>query len=86
MVRAAADSAVRTYAGALRSGSRRSPLQRYVEHFAADAGESTLDEEPRAVLTAARRDAERRTSERAARKLTEHAATAGSASSSARRP
>jgi uncharacterized protein (DUF2252 family) len=71
LIRDAATSAVRTYADALRAGSRRSPLQRYFEHLSPDAGESQLDDESRAVLAAARRDAEKRTVERAARKLTE---------------
>lgn len=66
----AALRAVRTYARSLRSGVQRSPLKRYYDHFDAVAAERAVDAETQAAIRAAVKDADRRTSARAARKLT----------------
>lgn len=70
VVRDAALSAVRTYARALSSGAKRSPLKRYYDHFDADAASDALDPESQEALHKAVKDAEKRTSARAVRKLT----------------
>ncbi|MCH6230389.1 DUF2252 domain-containing protein [Microbacterium sp. CFH 31415] len=70
VVRDAALSAVRTYARALASGAKRSPLKRYYDHFDADAASDSLDPESAEALRKAVKDAEKRTSARAVRKLT----------------
>lgn len=70
VVRDAALSAVRTYARALGSGAKRSPLKRYFDRFDADAAAAAIDPESRAALRQAIKDAEKRTAARAVRKLT----------------
>ncbi len=70
VVEDAALGAVRTYARALRSGVRRSPLKRYYDHFDADAAEDAIDPESAEALHRAIKDAEKRTAARAVRKLT----------------
>lgn len=70
VVRSTALSAVRTYVRALRSGSHRSALARYYSHFDVATSLDTLDAESRAVMRAAIRDAEKRTGERAVRRMT----------------
>lgn len=71
VVRGAARSAVQTYARAIASAVRRSPLDRYFQHFDANATLSAMDKQSRAALKAAIRDARRRTGERAVRRITE---------------
>jgi len=71
VVRAAALAAVQTYARSLAAGVRRSALVRYFTHFDAVTGIRNMDRESRRALKAAIRDAEKRTGDRAARKLTE---------------
>ncbi|KAA9108385.1 DUF2252 domain-containing protein [Microbacterium rhizomatis] len=70
VVRDAALSAVRTYARAMEAGVRLSPLARFYEHFDADARLAGMDPESRRSMSAAMKDAEKRTAERAMRKLT----------------
>lgn len=67
----AALAAVRTYARAMRANAGRSPLLRYFEHLDVRAVADSADAETREVLREAMRDAEKRTAERATRKLTE---------------
>lgn len=71
IVQDAALAAVRAYARAITAATRKSPLQRYHEHFDANATISAMDPESRRVLRTAIRDAEKRTGERAVRRLTE---------------
>lgn len=71
VVRDAALSAVRTYARAIASGTKLSPLTRFYEHFDANARLDAMDAESRRTMRRAMRDAEKRTAERAMRKLTE---------------
>jgi uncharacterized protein (DUF2252 family) len=71
VVRDAALSAVRTYARALAGAVRLSPLERFYEHFDADARLASMDPASRRKMRAAMRDAERRTGERAMRRITE---------------
>ncbi len=66
----AALAAVRTYARALRTAARHTPLHRYFSHFDIDQTLTTLDDESQEVLRAAAKDSRRRTGARAARKLT----------------
>ncbi|MGN8552869.1 UNVERIFIED_CONTAM: DUF2252 domain-containing protein [Microbacterium sp. SLM126] len=70
VVKDAALGAVRTYARALMTGAKRSPLKRYYDHFDADAAEDALDAESAQALRQAVKDAEKRTASRAVRKLT----------------
>lgn len=70
VVREAALGAVRTYARALASGAKRSPLKRYYDHFDAAAGSESLDAESAEALHKAVKDAEKRTAARAVKKLT----------------
>lgn len=70
VVRDAALGAVRTYARALLNGAKRSPLKRYYDHFDADAASDSLDPESADALHQAVKDAEKRTANRAVRKLT----------------
>jgi uncharacterized protein (DUF2252 family) len=70
IVRDAALGAVRTYARALENGAKRSPLERYFEHFDAEAAARADDLKSRDALHRAMKDAEKRTAARAARKLT----------------
>ncbi|WP_194409889.1 DUF2252 domain-containing protein [Microbacterium cremeum] len=67
----AALAAVRTYARAMDSHARRSPLLRFFEHFDVHAFADDADRKTRRVLKEAMRDARRRTAERATRRLTE---------------
>lgn len=71
VVRATALATVKRYATSLSSGRRHSPLHRYYEHFDAQAGLDAMDSTSANALRAAIRDAQKRTSERAARRLTE---------------
>lgn len=67
----AALAAVRTYARAMSAYARQSPLARYFEHFDVHAASDGGDRATKEVKRAAIRDAEKRTAERATRKLTE---------------
>ncbi|WP_425838768.1 DUF2252 domain-containing protein [Microbacterium sp. PA5] len=71
----AARVTVRAYAQAIAAYTRRSALARYYEHFDVSGGRAVRDKAGRRVVRAAIRHAERRTAERAARKLTEADAT-----------
>jgi len=64
-------AAVRTYARAMAAATERAPLARYFDHFDVEAITSTADKQTRAVVREAVREAQKRTGERAARKLTE---------------
>ena len=71
VIRTAALAATRAYARSMAAAVARSPLDRYFEHFDVDAAIAAMDPASRRVLRAAARDATRRTSNRAVRKLTE---------------
>ncbi|MBN9214932.1 MAG: hypothetical protein ABS62_00845 [Microbacterium sp. SCN 70-200] len=71
VVRDAVLEAVRTYARSVASYVQRSPVSRYFEHFDAAGSLAMRDKAGRRVVREAIRQAERRTGERAARKLTE---------------
>jgi len=66
----AARAAVRRYARALAVGETSTPLARFYQHFDAAGALVTGDKASRKVLRAAIADAERRTGERAVRKMT----------------
>lgn len=70
VTRAAARAAVEQYVAALREGRDSSPLERYYQHFDAEGGLHGGSKAARKVLRAAISDAERRTGERATRRLT----------------
>jgi hypothetical protein len=70
VIRDASLSAVRTYARALAAGAERSPLKRYFDRFDATNAGKSVDDETRAAVDAAVKDAEKRTGARAAKKLT----------------
>lgn len=70
VTREAARSAVLTYARAMTTAVARSPLERYFQHFEVTGRAKSLDRRSRDVVRAALRDAQKRTGERAARKLT----------------
>lgn len=67
----AARQAVRTYQRALCAAAKRSPLERYFDHFDALGAHLSTDPETAAVVDRAVRSASKRTGSRAARKLTE---------------
>jgi uncharacterized protein (DUF2252 family) len=67
----AALAAVRTYARAMAANTSRSPLTRYFERFDLDAAVDSADSATQGVMREAIKDAEKRTGERAARKLTQ---------------
>ncbi|MBT8798086.1 DUF2252 domain-containing protein [Microbacterium flavum] len=71
VVRTTALATVRTYARSMAAGVRLSPLERYYQHFDVSRSLGDLDRRSRAVVKAVMREAQRRTGERAARKLTE---------------
>ena len=66
----AAEAAVRQYVRSLRESRRLTPLARYYEHFDAEGGLATGSKASRKVLRDAISHAQRRTSERAMRKIT----------------
>ncbi|WP_241245974.1 DUF2252 domain-containing protein [Microbacterium sp. 4R-513] len=70
VVEDAALAAVRTYARSMATHSGRSTVRRFFEHFDAEAGITAMDPESRATMRAAIKAAEKRTGDRAARKLT----------------
>ncbi len=71
VVRDAVLAAVRTYARAIAAIAKRSPLVRFFEHFDVNAFADTADDQTQEVLAEAMHDAQKRTAERATRKLTE---------------
>ena len=71
ITRDAALAAVRTYARAMSRAVEMSPLARYYQHLKVSGGYKTLDPRSREVVREVMRDAQKRTGERAARKLTE---------------
>ncbi len=70
VIRDAAMDAVQAYARAIRSFVQRSPVDRYFSHADPASAIASLDRESRRALKAAMKDAEKRTSDRAVRKLT----------------
>ncbi|HRV69494.1 MAG TPA: DUF2252 domain-containing protein [Marmoricola sp.] len=68
---AAGRTVITTYLNVLKEASKRSPLDRYFTHFIAQDFVQGVDQESRSVLEAAIADARKRTSKRAARKLTQ---------------
>ncbi len=70
VVRDAARATVRTYVGSLELRARRSPLDRYYEHFDAEGGLKAQSAASRRIVRSAIKHAQRRTTARAARKLT----------------
>lgn len=70
VVRRAALGAVRAYARALEHSARRSPLDRYYDRVNIEVSAEQYDEESRAAMKQAIKDAEKRTGARAARRLT----------------
>ncbi|WP_426322595.1 DUF2252 domain-containing protein [Microbacterium sp. E-13] len=71
VVREASLDAVRVYARAIGTGAKRSPLKRYYDRFDAIAAERAVDDDIRAAIDAAVKEAEKRTGARAAKKMTE---------------
>lgn len=67
----AARAAVRRYARALAVGEEATPLARFYQHFDAAGALVTSDKASRKVLRAAIADAEKRTGDKAVRKITE---------------
>ncbi|MBN9154065.1 MAG: DUF2252 domain-containing protein [Microbacterium sp.] len=70
VVQDAALAAVRAYARAIVAAARETPLARYFSHLDVRGNIDQLDDESRRALRAAIRDAEKRTGDRAARRLT----------------
>ena len=70
VVEDAALAAVRTYARAIAASTKRSPVKRFFEHFDAESGLAAMDPESQRTMRAAIKAAEKRTGERAARRLT----------------
>jgi uncharacterized protein (DUF2252 family) len=70
VIRTAVLTSVRLYARSMAAAGRRSPLDRYYEHFDADASLASMEKQSRKALTSAIRDARKRTGERATRRLT----------------
>ena len=71
VVRRAAHDAVAEYTRAMTNAVQRSPLERYYDHFEADGGRFGSARATGKVVRSAIAAAERRTGDRAARKLTE---------------
>ncbi|MEU1971356.1 DUF2252 domain-containing protein [Microbacterium sp. NPDC019599] len=70
VVEESALAAVRTYARSMAANAGRSSLNRFFEHFDAESGLKAMDSESQRTMRAAIKEAEKRTGERAARKLT----------------
>jgi uncharacterized protein (DUF2252 family) len=70
VIRDASLDAVRVYARSLEAGAKRTPVKRYYDRFDALGAERAVDEETRSVIAAAVKEADKRTGERAARKIT----------------
>ncbi|GAA1466697.1 DUF2252 domain-containing protein [Microbacterium thalassium] len=73
VARDACRDAVRAYARVMKANAEKSPVDRYFEHFELDGAVGKMDPETRSAMKSAIKDAERRTGERAAHKLTETA-------------
>lgn len=71
VIREAARAAIGSYLGSLTAYLERSPLARYFEHFTVEGGPPPRDRQSRKVIETVSRAAQKRTGERAARKLTE---------------
>lgn len=71
VTRAAALTAAQTYVTALAAVMTVSPTERYFMHMDAEAGVKTLDKVSRRAVRTAVKDAQRRTGERVARRLTQ---------------
>ncbi len=71
VVRDAALAAVRAYARAIAASAALSPLERYYSHYDITQALAGMDRESRHAMRQAIGDAEKRTGERAARKLTQ---------------
>ncbi|RSZ64224.1 DUF2252 domain-containing protein [Corynebacterium hylobatis] len=74
VVQAAAADAVRAYVSSLNTSDGYSPLERYYSHFNQEMARRHLGKESRRVLEEAAEDSRKRTSDRAARRLTEETA------------
>jgi uncharacterized protein (DUF2252 family) len=70
VTREASLDAVRVYARAIGAGAKRSPLKRYYDRFDALAAERAVDDDTRAAIDSAVKEAEKRTGARAAKKMT----------------
>ncbi|WP_448256180.1 DUF2252 domain-containing protein [Microbacterium aurum] len=70
VTRDAAEAAVRQYATALRQGQLAPPIERYYQHFDAAGGLRSGSKDARRTLRAAIASAQKRTGEKATRKLT----------------
>jgi uncharacterized protein (DUF2252 family) len=70
VVQDAALAAVRTYARSMTANTKRSTVRRFFEHFDAESGIAAMDSESQRTMRAAIKAAEKRTGDRAARKLT----------------
>ncbi|MCS5478546.1 DUF2252 domain-containing protein [Corynebacterium sp. YIM 101645] len=71
VVQTAAADTIRAYVASLRTSDQHSPLERYYSHFNQEMARRHLGKESRRVLEQAAEDARKRTSARAARRLTE---------------
>ena len=71
VVREASLDAVRVYARSIGAGAKRSPLKRYYDRFDAMAAERAVDDDTRAAIDAAIKEAEKRTGARAVKKMTQ---------------
>ncbi|MDQ7877187.1 DUF2252 domain-containing protein [Microbacterium sp. QXD-8] len=71
VIREASLDAVRVYARSIGAGAKRSPLKRYYDRFDALAAERAVDDETRAAIDSAIKEAEKRTGARAAKKMTQ---------------
>jgi len=70
VVEDAALAAVRTYARSMAANAGRSSVARFFEHFDAESGLKAMDSESQRTMRAAIKEAEKRTGERAVRRLT----------------
>jgi uncharacterized protein (DUF2252 family) len=70
VVEDAALAAVRTYARSMAANAARSSVRRFFEHFDAESGLKAMDPESQRTMRAAIREAEKKTGDRAAKRLT----------------
>jgi uncharacterized protein (DUF2252 family) len=70
VVQDAALAAVRTYARSMAANTKRSTVRRFFEHFDAESGIAAMDSESQRTMRAAIEEAEKRTGDRAVRKMT----------------
>ena len=71
VVERAARQVVKTYLGAIRRAIESTPLERYFAHFDIEASRDHLDDAARRAIKKAVKDAQKRTGERAVRRITE---------------